>query len=265
MTGGKVLLSNDGTSYTESAFAASKSWTLASGADGPRTVSAKFKDAAGNVTATAVTASIILDTAGPTGVSLKINGGAFYTRTTAVTLALSGSDPSGVKEMRLNNGSLGGTWEPFAVAKSWTLSSGDGVKTVYAQLRDNLGNVSAGASATITLDGTPPQDGTLQATPGNQQVTLTWSGFSDAQSGIQSYQLYYSPTGYPTAATGTKIYEGAALTFTHQGLIGSKICYYRLCAVDKAGNVSTGATAKATSKAQLPFIDLLLLNYLRAN
>ena len=78
MTGGKVLLSNDGTNYTESAFAASKAWTLASG-DGPKTVYAKFKDAMGNVTATAVTDTIILDTTPPTG-TIGINGGAAYTK-----------------------------------------------------------------------------------------------------------------------------------------------------------------------------------------
>ena len=114
-------------------------------------------------------------------------------------------------------------------------------------------------SDSIILDGTPPKDGTLTAAPGNQKVTLTWAGFSDAGSGIQTYRLYYSATGYPTAATGNKIYEGSALTFVHQGLANGKPAYYRLYAVDKAGNVSTGATATATPRAQLPFLELLLL------
>jgi hypothetical protein len=72
-------------------------------------------------------------------------------------------------------------------------------------------------------------------------VALTWSGGSDAGSGIQTYGLYYSASGYPTAATGTKIYEGTALSFIHQGLPNGKTCYYRLYAVDEVGNVSSGA------------------------
>jgi hypothetical protein len=69
MSAGKVLLSNDGVTYTESAFAATKSWTLA-GSDGNKMVYAKFKDAIGNITAAPATGAIILDHLPPEGGSL---------------------------------------------------------------------------------------------------------------------------------------------------------------------------------------------------
>jgi hypothetical protein len=85
-------------------------------------------------------------------------------------------------------------------------------------------------------------------------------GAAYTTSSIQTCQLYYGTTGYRTTATGAKIYEGTALTFTHKGVPNGKTCYYRLCAADKAGNVSIGATASAKPKAggALLFLHLLL-------
>ena len=204
MTGGKVLLSNDGTSYTELDFAASMSWTLASGADGPRTVSAKFKDAMGNVTATAVTASITLDTTPPTG-TIGINGGAAYTKTTSVTLNLSASDGtgSGLDQMRFSNSTDFSTagWVTYATTAAWNLASGsDGVRTVYAQFKDKLGKVtSATISGSITLDTTPPTGCTVKinngaAYTGTTGVTLTLSA-TDAGSGMTGGKVLLSNDG----------------------------------------------------------------------
>ena len=53
--------------------------------------------------------------------------------------------------------------------------------------------------------------------------------------------------------------EGTALTLTRTVLQTGKY-YYRVCALDNAGNVSPGATAsnKPTGKPILPAINLLL-------
>lgn len=58
-----MLLSNDGTTFTSLPYATSRTWTLASG-QGSRTVYAKFKDAAGNVSTTAQ-ASVRVDSTKP--------------------------------------------------------------------------------------------------------------------------------------------------------------------------------------------------------
>ena len=48
------------------------------------------------------------------------------------------------------------SWETFASTKSIALSTGDGLKTVYVKVRDDVCNETAAASATITLDTSVP-------------------------------------------------------------------------------------------------------------
>jgi parallel beta-helix repeat protein len=98
-----------------------------------------------------------LDTEPPTG-SLTINDGADSTYSPTVTLRITANDPlSGVAEMRFSNdGRTWSDWEGFQSTRSWDLtrfggSGSFGLKTVYAQLRDRVGNVSQIFSATIRL------------------------------------------------------------------------------------------------------------------
>ena len=101
--------------------------------------------------------------------------------------------------------------------------------------------------STQLSDITPPIDGTLSATPGNSQVSLSWNGFSDQGSGIASYKLVSSPVSSPTScAASVPIYVGAATSFTDTAAVNAIPSYYRVCAVDGAGNVSVGAIASAT-------------------
>ncbi len=95
----------------------------------------------------------LVDTVAPTG-SLVINNGARSTTFADVQLALSGEDVSGkVTQMRFSNeGTVWSEWESYAGSKSWTLTSGDGLKTVWVQFQDEAGNVSVPISSSITLD-----------------------------------------------------------------------------------------------------------------
>jgi hypothetical protein len=47
-------------------------------------------------------------------------------------------------------------------------------------------------------------------------------------------------------SSGTVIFTGIGTSFTHTGLTGGTTYFYRACALDKAGNISTGASASAT-------------------
>jgi hypothetical protein len=102
------------------------------------------------------------DSVAPTG-SVSINGGATTTTSTAVTLALAATDAVGVTAYRLAEGSdcSGASWVTVASATSFSasvgfsLSDGDGTKTVCVQYADAAGNVSGTATATITLDAAP--------------------------------------------------------------------------------------------------------------
>lgn len=107
--------------------------------------------------------NLTLDTTAPSGVTLSINGGAEYTTSTSVTLSIGCSDSdTTVYQMKIW-GIVGATteedasWETFADSKAVTLTSGDGQKTVYVKIRDDVYNESSSVSDTITLNTTVPQ------------------------------------------------------------------------------------------------------------
>lgn len=106
--------------------------------------------------------NLVLDTTAPSGVALQINSGAEYTTSTAVTLGISTSDDTttayqmkiwGINGAETESDAL---WETYQATKQVTLASGDGQKTVYVKIRDDVYNESTTASATITLNTTVP-------------------------------------------------------------------------------------------------------------
>ena len=112
-----------------------------------------------------------------------------------------------------------------------------------------LGNgyiASLPQQAFINTDTNPPVNGTLTVTASNASISLAWSGFSDAMSGLSGYKLVFATDQYPVnCAVGTTVYSGTDTRFVHYGLTNGNSYYYRICASDKAGNVSSGATAVA--------------------
>ncbi|MGE3912476.1 MAG: Kelch repeat-containing protein [Chloroflexota bacterium] len=152
-----MSFSNDGTTWSAwEPYATTKPWALAAGPDNVRTVHARVQDQVGNVSAV-VTDTILYDTVAPTLSTLTINSGALTTTSTTVSLSLQSSDPSGgsgVSQMAFSNdaGASWSAWEAFQATKSWTLSAGDGQKTVQARVLDGAGNVSGTVSASIVLD-----------------------------------------------------------------------------------------------------------------
>jgi hypothetical protein len=129
------------------------------------------------------------------------------------------------------------------------LPEGDGAKTVYAWFKDTRGNVSSAASAPIKLDLTAPVNGAVVGTASGGTIRLAWSGFSDATSGVSKYRLMQATTSTAPAAgcAGTALAETTALTFSVAAAAG-QVHSYRVCAVDAAGNGSTGATVSVIGK-----------------
>ena len=76
--------------------------------DGVKTFYVRFKDLAGNVSAS-YSDTIILDTTLPTG-TIAINGGAAGTAVASATLNLSATDANGVVSMQLSRDGV--TWQP---------------------------------------------------------------------------------------------------------------------------------------------------------
>lgn len=117
----------------------------------------------------AASVSIILDTTAPAAVALVLDAGAASTNSTSVSAAITTSDGTTtgyqVKIWGDVNGASNANIQPLEANSAWialasphavTLSTGDAVKTVNTRMRDSVGNESAIASDTITLDTVAP-------------------------------------------------------------------------------------------------------------
>ena len=187
------------------------------------------------------------DTAAPSG-TISINSGATYTNSTNVTLNLSATNPTlgdPVSDMRFStDGTNYGAWVPFAASASFTLPSGDGSKTVFAEFRNGAGAVSAAASHSIVLDTTAPVitkapapafvKGHLGTTA--VPISITWAG-TDATSGISHYDLEESVDGGAFSLVSSPATAKATVN-----LNPGHSYKFEVRATDKAGNVS-GFTA----------------------
>lgn len=108
--------------------------------------------------------------------TVSINAGATYTNSANVTLTLAGTDTGGsaLAQMRFSNdGTTWSTWETYATTKAWTLSAGDGTKTVYAQFKDWAGNASGQISDSSfggTLTGLKNSASALMLSPQSSSI-----------------------------------------------------------------------------------------------
>ena len=137
-------------------------------------------------------------------------------------------------------------WLPLEAAAVHTLSGGEGEKQLRAWARDAYGNVSAAATDTVLFDRTAPDNGALSGAATFDTVDLSWSGFSDRLSGISGYVVVEAAETAPAdCRSGVERYRGPDLQLQLFGQpVGRRA--YRVCAIDGAGNLSSGATARVT-------------------
>ena len=242
----KMRFKNDGGAWSSwGNYTTSKSWTLTSG-NGAKRVYYQLKDKAGNVSS-AYSDTIIYDSAPPTG-SIKINSGATYTKSTNVTLNLTGGDTggSGLDKTRfMNAGGSWSSWANYAGSRSWTLTTGQGTKRVYYQLKDKAGNTSVSYLDTIIYDSVAP---TLKvyspyvstAQSKRPQFTVRWRG-KDALSAVASYTLKYRVDNSKTWRTLKANTTSTSHVF--KGKMG-RTYYFKVQAKDRAGNTRWSAIKK---------------------
>ncbi len=214
----------------------------ASGSDGEKTFSARFRDEAHNES-NCIGTSFTVDRQAPT-LSVEINEGALYANSRGVTLSLTASDGANgtVSSMRITNEASFGseTWEPFQADKSWMLTSGSDTKTVRVQVRDEAGNTRE-ATDQILLDLSSPTGVSLsiQDTNGYVQsstVTLTLSATDNLTDAAQLvYQLSNSPS-FSNAVSANYQDGGVTRTWELSPGDGEKNVYLRV--MDLAGNLT---------------------------
>jgi hypothetical protein len=100
--------------------------------------------------------------------------------------------------MRFSNDNV--AWSeliPYTLTKPWTLSAGDGTKTVQVKFRDLAGNESGAFFDTITLDATPPS--ITVGLAGGTYVGLQTVSLTASEPGAT---IYYTTDGMePTTAS----------------------------------------------------------------
>jgi hypothetical protein len=172
---------------------------------------------------------------------VTVNGGDAFTNSTAVNLGLIYEDPfpaSGVGEMRFSeNGTTWSAWEPYLASKPWTVSEGDGEKSVYVQFKDYAGNESVTAQDTIVLDTSAPSAPVITSPANNSfdtDGTITISGTAEANSTVEVFEA--TASGDISKGT-TPVDPSGAWTKTLSGVSGGSHTY-KAKAKDAAGNVS---------------------------
>lgn len=227
----------DGSWSTAEAYKTSKSWTLSTG-DAVKTVWVRYKDNAGNWS-DPVSDTIKLDTTAPTVSKFVIQDDKPYYNSHSVYLNLKITDAfSGIKEVYISNNNS--TWTTFAYAEkiNWTLTSGDGNKTVYMKVLDIAGNMSSVVSDTIFIDTVKPT-GSIVINNGDEQtmsrdvkIKITFSDNSGG-SGIKTVKVIEGDKEYtfPTVPT-------SPVTIDWRLEEGTGMKTVNVILIDKAGNVS---------------------------
>jgi hypothetical protein len=192
----------------------------------------------------------------PTGTA-TINGTsgaeAGYTAALNVTLNLALVDSCTPMQARVGNG--GGTWsawtnyDPASPQFSWTVTAGDGTKTVNVEAADHVANSAAIATMSIILDTTKPTvpdtlSRTVSCSGSDRTVNLSWGLSTDTN--FRGYRIYRSTDG-TTWSVLTQVAGTTAIDSNKKAL--DSVRYYAV-AYDKAGNESNATTTIALSKNQ---------------
>ncbi|MFC1746118.1 ELWxxDGT repeat protein [Candidatus Riflebacteria bacterium] len=164
-------------------------------------------------TGTSTTTSTAAVASAPTGI-LAINEGAAFTTTRDVTLNLSGVTGEGVLTMSVDSGDF----EPLNQAKSYTLSEGDGTKTVNIILKDGSGQQSETISDSITLDTTPFAVSSTVPASGSTDLkvstTITTTLVRAPDQSTVSASSFSVTDPYGNAVAGAFSFSGNSIIFT---------------------------------------------------
>ncbi len=129
---------------------------------------------------------------------------------------------------------------------------------------------AAGSPSSISLSGTgvdttpPAVPSDLTATAGNNQVALSWT--ANTESDLAYYVIYRSTTDGFTPAAGDSVgkVDLPGTSFTDTGL-GAGAYYYRIAAVDNAGNKSSASTQASETLAPVISLSATSLSFGNVN
>ena len=210
-----------------------KTYTSLSGAS--HTFMVRAIDTLGHTELTPASFTWNIDLTSPVG-SLVINNNNALTNSKTTTLTISATDnidDSTGLQMEVSNDSsfTGASYEAYNTSKSWTMTDGDGTKTVYIRFKDSVGNVSSSYSDTIILDTASPITTANPATGtygSARDITLTCSDVA-----ANCNHIYYTTNG-DTPSVNSSIYSNPITISTNTTL--------KYFSTDLAGNAESVKT-----------------------
>jgi len=214
-----------------SSYTTKKYWTLSSD-EGEKTVYYNCRDYKGKDlgTAQATIEYSQKNPDSPSSLSIKINNGASHTKERDVQLTLKAKNADACKYK--NEGGSWTDYESYRTSKSWTLTEGEGKKTVYYKCKNDYGY--AETSTSIYLDGTAPGpiDSLTASIDYNEVVHLAWERPTGT---ISEYQIYRSTSGL---GDFTKIGSTQTTTYQDKTALEGYTYSYSVRAMDSAGNIA---------------------------
>jgi hypothetical protein len=233
-----------------------RGWKLFSGVDGKRKVYVKFKDIAGNETAT-LSQEVFLDRTPPKQGFVKImSANQAQAKSQTVTLDLKAE---GAVEMQVSNffDFRDAKWENYSSEKEWTLTAQDGVKMVFARFKDKIGNVSAPAYDKIGLDTQAPKNGKVAINGGAKFCTNVNKLVSLKLTANDATKMMLANNNTFTDAKWQK-YEPYLYNWKLDGDDGEKSIFVKFS--DNAGNETEPITASIVLDRQEPVGEEIIIN-----
>lgn len=187
-------------------------------------------DSVGNEEPHHMLINIKLDKTGPVATILVNGAQQNYVRNKVVALNLSAQDSvSNVEAMCFSNDYfVWSNWEAYAPTKSWTLTDGDGTKSVYARFRNYAGLVSDHRIFVILDTTAPTADMSKSRVVASEHIIMFDGSGSSDTSGISSYLWNFGDGAQGTGAAIGHAYAPGTYQAT-------------LTVTDMAGNTATAS------------------------
>ena len=174
-----------------------------------------------------------------------------YTGSTTTTVSLAPVDNCTPIQIQLSNdGGTYASWFTFNATTptvTWSIPSGDGVKSVWAHFTDGNENQGTVGPHSVTLDATKPTvPGTLSRTVScqgsNRTVNLSWGASTDTN--LLGYRVYKQTNGAGYLALLTTSTQTASDTHSK----GLNSVDFKVVAYDKAGNEGNATNVVSLAK-----------------
>jgi hypothetical protein len=222
----------------------SVSWNTTGTANGSHSLMAVARDAAGNVTTSAlVTVTVSNDTTPPSVSITAPAGGATVSATVTVTANASDNVAVAGVQFKLDGANLGAEVSASPYAMSWnSATASEGSHTLSAVARDAAGNTTTSTTVAVTVDNAPPAVAmTAPVNGGNVAGTTAVSATATDSVGVVGVQFKLDGANLGAEDTTSPFSVSWNTTGTANGS-------HALTAVarDAAGNVTTSAVVTVT-------------------